>query len=108
MLLAAGNVQRGAGTLEFWGPGARWFLRTFPLISNAAAVTFGHVVIGRTLEDLNHCRLHELVHVQQYERWGPLFVPAYLGCWLWLWLRGRNPYFDNPFEKDAFRRSGLL
>lgn len=105
-LITGGYVQRGAGALEFWGPGAEWFLRTFPLVPGAAALTLGHVVIGRTLDDLNRCRLHELVHVEQYERWGPAFVPAYLGWWVWLWLKGRNPYLDNPFEREAFRRSG--
>jgi hypothetical protein len=29
-------------------------------------------------------------------------VPAYLGCSAWLWLRGRHPYWDNPFEREAY------
>ena len=29
---------------------------------------------------LNETRAHERVHVRQYEHWGPLFIPAYLGA----------------------------
>ncbi len=68
-------------------------------------MTFGHVVLGQTLGELNRCRDHELVHVRQYERWGPLFLPAYLGCSLVLWLCGRDRYLDNPFEVEAFRQA---
>jgi hypothetical protein len=51
---------------------------------------------------LDYSRRHELVHVAQYERWGPLFVPAYLACSAWMWLIGRDPYLDNPFEEEAY------
>ena len=47
-------------------------------------------------------RAHERVHVRQCERWGPLFVPAYLGVSLWLMARGRDAYRDNPFEVEAY------
>jgi len=46
------------------------------------------------------------VHVRQYERWGPLFGPAYLGCSLVLWLMGKRAYRDNPFEVEAYDVSG--
>ena len=46
---------------------------------------------------------HEMVHVRQYERWGPAFGPAYLLCSFWLWLRRKDAYRDNPFERQAFR-----
>jgi hypothetical protein len=65
-------------------------------------MTLGHVVIGRDPVVLDRCRKHEWVHVRQYERWGPLFLPAYLLCSAWLWWHGRNPYLDNPFEVEAF------
>ena len=65
-------------------------------------MTLGHCVLGRTPSDLDRSRRHELVHVAQYERWGPLFVPAYLVCSVWLWLRGRDSYRDNPFEVEAY------
>ena len=47
---------------------------------------------------------HEMVHVRQYERWGPFFIPAYLACSLGLWLAGKDAYRDNPFEREAYGR----
>jgi hypothetical protein len=32
--------------------------------------------------------------------------PAYLLSSLYLWLAGRNPYRDNPFEREAYDASG--
>lgn len=102
-LATAADVQLIQGVLEFSGGGVRWLLRHVPLLRGAAAVTFGHVILGQTRADLERCRRHEHVHVRQYERWGPVFLPAYLACSLWLWLRGRNWYLDNPFEVAAYR-----
>jgi len=101
-----GQVRRRGRVLEFSGGWASLFLKTFPLVSGASAVTFGHVILGRSPDALNAVRGHELVHVRQYERWGPVFVPAYLFWWVALWLAGRNPYFDNPFEREAFDEAG--
>lgn len=71
-----------------------------------AAITLGHVVIGATPWDLDRTRLHERVHVRQYERWGPFFIPAYLLASFWIWLTGRgHPYLDNPFEIEAYQVS---
>jgi len=61
------------------------------------------VIIGLDARTLDSCRSHEHVHVRQYERWGPLFFPLYLGSSLWQWMRGRDPYRDNRFEVEAFR-----
>jgi hypothetical protein len=105
-LLTGGSAQRTGRVIEFWGGWAAAFLRVFPLISGAAAVTFGHVVLAQTKELLDDCRAHELVHVRQYERWGPLFVPAYLFHWVRLWIVGRDPYLENPFERQAQDESG--
>jgi hypothetical protein len=44
-----------------------------------------------------------VVHVRQYETWGPLFLPAYLMASLIAALRGRHFYFDNAFEVEAYR-----
>ena len=68
-----------------------------------AALTLGHVVIGVDRAALARLRRHERVHVRQYERWGPLFVPLYLLAFAWAWCRGRHPYLDNPFEIAARR-----
>ena len=66
------------------------------------AITFGHVVLA--VDELDEETIqHELVHVRQYERWGPLFVPAYVVASLVTRLRGGHHYRDNPFEVAARR-----
>lgn len=68
------------------------------------AITLGHVVLS--VDELEPDTLeHELAHVAQYERWGPLFVPAYLVASAAAALRGRHHYRDNRFEVAA-RGSG--
>jgi hypothetical protein len=67
-----------------------------------AAITLGHVILGTDETTLEHCRAHEHVHVRQYERWGVLFFPLYLGSTLAALARGRDPYLDNRFERAAF------
>lgn len=104
-LCTGGRARRVGRILEFDGGALRTILNYVPIVGGAAAMTLGHVVIGRTREILDHCREHELVHVTQYERWGPLFLPAYVGCSLWLLLSGRDPYLDNPFEQEAYDKS---
>lgn len=69
-------------------------------------MTLGHVVIAADIAQLIRTRRHERVHVRQYERWGVLFVPAYLTFSLGLLIRGRDPYRDNPFEREAFEQVG--
>ena len=64
------------------------------------AITFGHVILCVDLIDETTLR-HELVHVRQYERWGPLFVPAYLIASLSAKARGKHAYCDNHFEVAA-------
>ena len=93
------------GVLEAHGPALAWLLRHLTLMpEGAAAMTFGHVVIARDRQSLESTRAHERVHVRQCERWGALFVPAYLAASLWALLRGGDVYFDNWFEVEAFQR----
>ena len=49
---------------------------------------------------------HETVHVRQFERWGLLMGPAYLLASFVLWIAGRQPYRDNPFEREAYDQGG--
>jgi hypothetical protein len=65
------------------------------------AITFGHVVLGRSHNELSRLRAHEHAHVRQYERWGVLFLLLYPASSLWQLLRGRRAYLDNVFEVDA-------
>jgi hypothetical protein len=101
-LATGGRVQRSRGTLEFHGGCAGWYFRK----TGFAAMTLGHVILGRDTGCLDSCRDHELVHVRQVERWGPLFLPAYLASSAWEWSRGRHAYLDNWFERDARRACG--
>ncbi|MCE9525245.1 MAG: hypothetical protein K8R36_04240 [Planctomycetales bacterium] len=103
-LVTGGRVQMVQGIIEFHGGFPAWLLRRAPLIGGAAAITFGHTVLARTIDDLDNSRSHEQVHVRQYERWGLFFIPAYLLCSLWLLLRLKRPYWDNPFEKEAYAK----
>ena len=76
-------------------------LAAVPLPRGAEAMALGHVILARDAACLERLRPHERVHVRQAERWGPLFIPAYLGIGAWLWLTGRGAYADHPFEREA-------
>jgi len=84
----------------------KWLLQQFFFGKGAMACTLGHTILGQTDAALDISRAHELVHVRQFERWGPLMGPAYLGCCLVLWLMRRRPYRDNPFEREAYEQDG--
>ena len=99
-LATGGSIRRGPGILEFHGGALTRLMDAWPI--RATAMTLGHVVLGRSAGGLDYCQAHELVHVRQYERWGPLFIPAYLASSLVMWIRGRHPYYDNRFEREAF------
>ena len=109
LVLAVALIRRGRaalvdGVVEAHSPLlGRALSRLTPLAGGAAAVTLGHVVIGRSAEALEMTRAHERVHVRQYELWGPLFVPAYFAAGLYALARGRHPYLDNRFEREARR-----
>jgi len=70
------------------------------------AIVFGHVILAVTREELVHIGLHERVHVDQYEHWGPVFLVAYGLSSLVQIFRGRSPYWYNYFEVQARQRSG--
>ena len=65
------------------------------------AFTNGHVIFALDWATMDAFLGHELVHVRQYERWGPLFPILYLGSSLLQKLKGRDPYFGNHFEQEA-------
>jgi hypothetical protein len=103
-LCTGGRARVRGGVIEFYGGGVKWLLGQFFFGRGAMAFTLGHTVLGQTDAALDIARRHELVHVRQFERWGPLMGPAYLGCSLVLWLMRRRPYRDNPFERQAFEQ----
>jgi hypothetical protein len=64
------------------------------------AITLGHVIVAnRALDD--RLLAHELEHVAQHERWGPLYYPAYL-------LGSVLGYRRNPFERAASRAAAAV
>ncbi|AOY02336.1 hypothetical protein BJP62_12370 [Jeongeupia sp. USM3] len=99
VLLAGGTLARRAGVLEV-------ALRrdSRPTRLPFVAITLGHVVVGIDRPTLCRLRAHERVHVGQYERWGALLLLAYPLASLHAWLRGRCPYLDNRFEREARER----
>ena len=70
--------------------GVVWALHLF----RRAAITFGHVVLAdRSVQ--GRLLVHELYHVRQYERLGPLYIPLYVTIWIFTGYRG------HPFEEAA-------
>jgi len=75
---------------------ARWILTRRGYV----AITFGHVIVF-AIEPTPLPWRHELVHVEQYERYGLAFLPLYL------LLYARHGYSAHPFEREAVIRSRL-
>ncbi|HVL12389.1 MAG TPA: hypothetical protein VM529_07480 [Gemmata sp.] len=99
-LLSGGRVRFERGAMELYGGFAAWFLRN--VAGGAGAMTLGHVIVGRDKPMLDFTRDHEHVHVAQYMRWGPFFLPVYgLSSLMCKW-KGKNPYLENRFEKVAY------
>jgi hypothetical protein len=106
VILFGGSGHARQGALEFGGGKLGQRLARLPAPFAFSAITFGHVVLGIDHRTLAVVRAHEQVHVRQYERWGPLFVPAYLLSSLVQLMLGRRPYLDNRFEREAYAKTG--
>lgn len=108
LLLAAAAVLFGAhvhlhrGVIEVVGGAIGSLLSRLPAPLAFSAMTLGHVILAVDRSALAELRPHERVHVRQYERWGVLFIPAYLASSVLQLLRGRDPYRHNHFERQAF------
>ena len=101
--VSGGRCRLHTGVVEVWGGWVTWFLeKVVPLEGGAIAMTIGHVVIARSAADADRTRLHERIHVRQYERLGPVFIPLYFALSLRCWWRGQDAYYDNPFEREAY------
>jgi hypothetical protein len=101
-VLGGGWWRLRAGALECGGGRIGRLVARLPSPLSFTAMTLGHVILGVDAAALDASRTHEQVHVRQYERWGPLFLPAYLLSSAYQWLRGRHPYLDNRFEREAY------
>lgn len=68
----------------------------------AEANTIGQVVLSRRSPLPTTLLAHEVVHVRQAERLGPLLLPAYL------WLGARYGYRHHPLERAARLGAGRV
>ena len=102
--LSGGSVQIVGGVVEACGGFSEWMI-TRGLGRRVSCMTVGHVILGLDAESLGRARQHEHVHVRQYEKWGALFVPLYLGSSLVAWMRGKHYYRDNLFEREAYGKA---
>jgi len=111
-VLFGATARRHHGVVEIFGGRLGETLARLPQALGFSAMTLGHVILAVDRSALAQLRLHEHVHVRQYECWGPLFLPAYFLSSLLQLLRGRNPYRENHFERQAYavvaaRRRGM-
>ena len=101
-ILFGATARRHHGVIEIYGGSVGHQLAQLPEPLRFSAMTLGHVILAVDRSALGQLRSHERVHVRQYERWGLLFLPAYLLSSLVQLLRGRNPYRENHFERQAY------
>ncbi len=77
-----------------------------PVPPGAAGITLGRtIIVRRGHETSGYLLRHELVHVRQWRRHGPVgFVVRYLGAYSWGRLRRfghRGAYLRIPLEVEA-------
>ncbi len=96
------------GVVEVGGGRISSLLRLFPRVMRFEAITLGHVVLGLNHTVLETHRLHEHAHVRQYERWGLLFFPLYLGSSLTQLWSGQDPHRHNCFEREAYKHETYI
>ena len=89
------------GVIEITGGRVERLIGALPRRYRFCAITFRHLVVCTDRWTAAAVRAHEHVHVRQYERLGALFFPLYIGSSVVQLLRGRDPYFDNRFEREA-------
>jgi len=106
ILCFGGRVRTVRACTEFSGGLIGSMLNSPAFLCPFRAITLGHVIIGTDEASLAAARAHEHVHVRQYERWGPFFLPAYRASSVWQLLCGRRCYRDNYFERQAFDGCG--
>lgn len=107
MLACGGKARRAGRVIEVWADGARGERSASLAPLPWSAITLGHVIIATTARELERLRPHELVHVQQFERWGVVFFLAYPIASVVALFKGDSPYTGNWFERQAFEAERL-
>ena len=100
-LLPGGSVRLRDGVLECVVGSLPSFARRVGARTGIEVLTLGHVVVAGSARLMSISRRHERVHVRQYERYGPLFLPLYVASSILALVRGRHPYSHNRFEREA-------
>ena len=93
------------GVIEVTGGRVERLVAALPRRCRFCAITFGHLVVCTDECTAAAVRAHEHVHVRQYERWGVFFFPLYVASSVAQVIRGRHPYLDNAFEREAYAKS---
>jgi hypothetical protein len=71
------------------------------IIEDWLAITIGHTIIAaRPLQPKELA--HELVHVQQWDRYGLTFPFRYVWSSIKAAVTGKHWYWDNAFEVEAY------
>jgi hypothetical protein len=83
-----------------------WLLVGGPVPRGAAAITIGPVIsVRKAYAGSRYLIRHELVHVRQWRRYGPVgFSARYVGAYAVWRLRGKGhhgAYLRIPFEIEA-------
>lgn len=107
MLLFGGSIRRVGHTLEVGLAREQTLVPCWASRRRFGAITLGQVILGQSHELLARLRVHEQVHVRQYERLGFLFFLAYPAASLVAWLQGQCPYLGNRFEKEAIAQASV-
>lgn len=103
-----GGYAIHSGVVEIWGGWVGQRLDSgIPILGAVNAVTVGHLVAGISQLHLDSSRVHERVHVEQFERWGVLFPLVYLLAGWRVHRRGGSFYWDNPYEIEARARAAV-
>jgi hypothetical protein len=99
--LPGGSIRVRDGVLECVVGVLPQVVRALGHRTGIQVVTLGHVVLAGSSVLMSSSREHERIHVLQYERYGPFFLPLYLASSVVALARGRHPYNHNRFEREA-------
>ncbi len=108
-VILGSRAQRGRNAIEFLdNPFVSAFGRHAVTLGNTIhyAPGWGPERVVTRYDGTTIVRLgeHEKAHTLQYERWGPLFLPAYFVCWL-PWIPPAGNRFEHAAD-DAAERTG--
>ncbi len=100
------NTAQGATVFIVHGKMMSKLLCRHPM-GSMLAMALGCCILARDEATAQDTLTHELVHVEQALRWGPLFPLVYALASVWARAHGGCAYRDNVFEKAAFAAEKL-